>query len=211
VNTLRTRAVSIVLTIGAGAALGLLGPVAEKFSNPVCQAVGVVFTGGWPWACFAFMVGYFRRSWIEAVLVAPPALGIGVVVYYLAKALHPTGLGDAGHGPVSDISSMTVVWCIGAVVLGVPLGAIGYLAATPGIAGLSFRLLIPVIAFMETGWRLDTAGGLESPVAAVTWGAVHIGAVAVAVALVGHTVWSWRARRSQSEEQAKANVPFERL
>ncbi|MFJ8384741.1 hypothetical protein ACIQ9Q_09550 [Streptomyces sp. NPDC094438] len=205
-NTLRVRAVSIVLTIGAGAALGLLGPVSEKFSNPVCQAVGVVFTGGWPWACFAFMVGYFRRSWIEAVLVAPPALATGVVVYYLAKALHPTGLGNPIHGSAADISPMTVVWCIGAVVLGVPLGAIGYLAATPGIAGLSFRLLIPVIAFMETGWRLDTAGGSESPVASVTWGAVHAGAVAVAVALVGHTVWNWRARRSQPDGRAKADV-----
>ncbi|MFI6052773.1 hypothetical protein ACIBCO_22160 [Streptomyces violascens] len=195
-----------MLTIGAGAALGLLGPIAEKFSNPVCQAVGVVFTGGWPWACFAFMVGYYRRSWIEAVLIAPSALAVGVVVYYLAKALRPTGLGNAVHGSAGNISSMTIVWCIGALVLGAPLGVIGYLAATPGVAGLSFRLLIPVIAFMETGWRQGTAGGLESPVAAVTWGAVHVGAVAVAVALVGHTVWSWRTRRSQPDGRAKADV-----
>src|SRR5690606_42047625 len=53
----------------AGALLGAVGPVASTFDNAVCRAVGVVFSVGWSWACFAFLAGLSRRSRIEASLL----------------------------------------------------------------------------------------------------------------------------------------------
>src|SRR2546423_8110274 len=78
------RAASFAVPLGLGLLLGLIGPVAEHWGGPGA-AVGAVFTGGWPWACYAFLVGYFRRSKIESVVLAPLGLAIGVVASYLTK------------------------------------------------------------------------------------------------------------------------------
>ncbi|MFF3518048.1 hypothetical protein [Streptomyces sp. NPDC002573] len=82
---------------------------------------------------------------------------------------------------------------------GAPLGLLGNLAQVPGIGGLFFRLLIPLVAFYETSMRLETESRGPSLVVLGTWTTVRFTAVAVAVALVGHTVWGWwRSRRIRS-------------
>jgi hypothetical protein len=40
---LRTRIVPVTVSLGAGLLLGLVGPVAGKWDNPVCVAVSTVF------------------------------------------------------------------------------------------------------------------------------------------------------------------------
>ncbi|MFE9450764.1 hypothetical protein [Streptomyces sp. NPDC006739] len=158
--------------------------------------MGAVLTGGWPWACYAFLVGYFRRSTIESIVLAPLGLAVGVVAYYLAKTSLAAleGMDSSGAG-----SSGIALWGVLAFVFGVPLGVLGNLAKMPGIGGLLFRLLIPLMAFSETFMRLETESRGPSQVVLGTWTTVGLTAVAVAVALVGHTAWGWwTSRRNRS-------------
>ncbi|MFG2206066.1 hypothetical protein [Streptomyces sp. NPDC048638] len=100
----------------------------------------VIFSGGWSWACYAFLVGYFRQSKIESVILAPLGLAIGVVTYYLFKdsilAAAPDGLQAGASGSGSQI----VAWGVLAFAFGAPLGLLGNVARVPGVGGLFFRL-----------------------------------------------------------------------
>ncbi|WP_314251099.1 hypothetical protein [Streptomyces sp. DSM 40907] len=201
-NFPRARAASLAVPLGAALALGLLGSVSEKWDNPVGVAVNAVFAGGWSWACYAFLVGYFCRSKIESALLPPFGLAVAVVTYYLLKDFNSAAsngwvAGASGEGSISKI----LVWGTLALVFGAPVGFFGNLARVPGVGGLFFRLLIPLVAFYETSMRLAMEGnGLGSAVI-ITWNAVRFSAVAVAFALVGHVVWSWwHARRTRPVE-----------
>ncbi|MFC9842210.1 hypothetical protein ACFWFF_37535 [Streptomyces sp. NPDC060223] len=176
--------------------------------------MSLAFSGGWSWALFAFIVGYYRRSKVESALLASSALAVGVVVYYLFKFLNPAApLGRViSDGSGDELSSRILLWGIAAFVCGGPVGFLGNLARTPGIGGLWFRLLVPLIAFFETSQRLGTEADSQSPVVEITWNAIRVVAGVVAVALVGHTVWSWWcARRSRSNGSAEVSAPTKRL
>ncbi|MEU9037734.1 hypothetical protein AB0D45_22915 [Streptomyces sp. NPDC048352] len=167
------------------------------------MVVNAIFAGGWSWACYAFLVGYLRRSKIESALLAPFGLAIGVTAYYLFKDLSPAtpeGFGTSGGGSLSKI----LVWGTLAFAFGAPVGFLGNVARIPGVGGLFFRLLIPVVAFYETSMRLDGESRGASSVVVHTWHTIRFIAVAVACALVVHVIWRWlherRARASRPEE-----------
>lgn len=190
------RAASFAVPLGLGLLLGLTGPVADHWGGRPGAVVGAVFTGGWPWAGYAFLVGYFRRSRIESAVLASLGLAVGVVAYYLTKEILASqgGMASSGSG-----SSGIVLWGVLAFVFGAPLGLLGNLAQVPGIGGLFFRLLVPLVAFYETSMRLETESRGPSQVVLGTWTTVQYTAVAIAVALVGHTLWGWwRSRRVRS-------------
>ena len=52
-------------------------------------------------------------------------------------------------------------------------------------------MLIPLVAFYETPKRVTGESRGEGLVVINTWNTVRFTAVAVAFALVGHTIWSW--------------------
>ncbi|MFF1698874.1 hypothetical protein ACFVXC_35470 [Streptomyces sp. NPDC058257] len=194
--------------------LGVIGPFTGKFENPICHAVSIVFSGGWSWACFAFLVGYSRRSKVESTLLASSALAIGVIVYYLFKYLSPVApIGQViSGGSGDDLSSRILLWGAAAFAFGAPVGLLGNVARTPGIGGLLFRLLVPLIAFFETSQRLGTEADSEGLVVEVTWNVIRVISVVVAMVLVGHTVWNWwRVRRIQPERRAEASEPLKHL
>ncbi|MFD8146668.1 hypothetical protein [Streptomyces sp. NPDC059708] len=175
---------SLTVPLGVGLVLGLIGPVTEKSHDPVSVVVNAVFSGGWSWACYAFLVGRLRRSKVESALLPALGLAIGVVTYYLLKG-----------GSTSAI----LVWGTLAFVFGAPVGFLGNAARIPGVGGLGFRLLIPLVAFYETSMRLTTEARGSSAAVLATWNAVRFTAVAVALALVGQVVRSWwQARRTRS-------------
>ncbi|AZM93952.1 hypothetical protein D1J60_35085 (plasmid) [Streptomyces sp. W1SF4] len=209
--------VPVLVSLGAGLLVGLAGPLAGKTDNPVCAAFGIVFSSGWPWACYAFLVGSFRRSKIESMLLASLGLAIGVVVYYVFKEMNPTipvgmeaatsvpagmeiGSGNSGQGQI-------VVWGLAAFVFGAPLGLMGNVARTPGFASVLFRLLVPFIAFFEATQRLRVEAASQGTVFAVTWNVTRVAACVVALALVGHAVWSRRVRRSRAEPRHRRTAP----
>lgn len=193
-----------MVALVSGLAIGTLGALAGKFHNPVFHVLSLVFSGGWSWACFGFLVGYFRQSKIESTWLASSALSIGVIAYYLLKDLTPVapiGTPVSGDPNGSNISSGVFVWGIAALVFGAPLRLFGNLAKISGVGGLPFRLLIPLIAFFETYWRLDIEGASAGRVAVSTWSTIHVTAVVAAVGLAGHTMWKWRYSARQTEGQ----------
>ncbi|MFG2980273.1 DUF6518 family protein [Streptomyces sp. NPDC048258] len=196
-----TRLVPVVAPLAVGLLLGLAGPIANKWDNPACVALGLAFSGGWSWACFAFLVGYFRRSKIESTVLASLGLTVGVLTYYLTKSISPTlpaGM-DGAEVVSSDNSSGVLFWGLAAFIIGGPLGFFGNVARTSDIYGLLFRLIVPLVAFIETSMRLTNEADDQSPVTVVTWTSIRFIAVAVALALVGHWIWGWRrARHSRS-------------
>jgi hypothetical protein len=157
------------------------------------------------------LVGYFRRSKIESALLPSLGLTIGVVTYYLFKDMNPTipaGMEPAASVPVGMESGASsegqiLVWGIAAFVFGAPVGLVGNVARTPGVGGLLFRLLVPLIAFFEATQRLSTEADSQGITFSITWNTIRVAAIISAVALVGHTVWSWRARRSRPEGWAE--------
>ncbi len=206
----RTRVAPIAASLGAGLLLGLVGPVAGKWDNPVCVALNLVFSGGWSWACYAFLVGYSRRSKVESALLSSLGLALGVVAYYMFKDMSPTvpaGLesGASGEGPFSRI----LTWGTAAFVLGAPVGLLGNLARTPGVRGLPLRLIVPLVAFFETSMRLAVEADGQGPAVGITWNVIRFIAGTVALALVSHTVWSWwhvRRARSSGQEEHRAGA-----
>ncbi|MFJ7585871.1 hypothetical protein ACIQZO_00445 [Streptomyces sp. NPDC097617] len=209
----------VVVSLASGLLLGLVGPVAGKWDNPFCVAAGIVFSSGWPWACYAFMVGHFRRSKIESALLASLGLAIGVVTYYLFKDMNPTipaGMQEAtsipaGMEPDTSGQGKILLWGAAAFVFGAPVGLMGNVARNPGIGGLLFRLVVPLTAFFEATQRLSVEADSEGAVFALTWNVTRMAACVAAVALIGHTVWSWRARRDRAEAPADAAAPVRRL
>ncbi|MEU8438796.1 DUF6518 family protein [Streptomyces sp. NPDC029216] len=217
----RARVVPVAVSLGAGLLLGLVGPTAGKWDNPVCVAVSIVFSSGWPWACYAFLVGYFRRSKMESAFVAAAGLAVGVVAYYFFKDMNPiipAGMKSAASIPAememeSGASSegQILVWGIAAFVFGAPVGLVGNVARTPGVGGLLFRLLVPLIAFFEATQRLIVEAESQRPAFSMTWNVTRVAACVVAVALVGHTVRSWRVRRSRADGRVESAAPARRL
>lgn len=198
----RTRVAPIAASLGAGLLLGIVGPVAGKWDNPICVALHVVSSGGWSWAGFAFLVGCFRRSKLESVLLSSSGLAIGVVTYYLFKDISPLAPVGMESGASSEgLSSRILVWGVAAFALGGPMGLLGNLARVPGLGGLLFRLVVPFIAFYETSMRLAVEANGQDPAIVITWHLIRFAAGVVALALVGHTIWSWwHARRTRSPE-----------
>ncbi|GAA1564978.1 hypothetical protein [Streptomyces globosus] len=189
-----TRIAAASAVLGAGAVLGPVGALAAKGGTVPFRAAGVVCAGGWPWACFGFLVGYVRRSKAEAALLAPAGLGVGVAVYYLCKALSPAapiGVVVSGEPQAQVNWAGVLMWGAAAVLFGAPLGVLGNLARNPGVAGLPFRLLVPLTAFCETSMRLG-AEAAAGPVATAVRSTVRVLAVLAAVTLAGHTAWRWR-------------------
>ncbi|MET9691880.1 hypothetical protein ABZY81_25925 [Streptomyces sp. NPDC006514] len=184
---------SALLILGAGALIGALGALSGKFDSPVLHVVNLVFSAGWSWACFAFLVGYTRRSKVESAWLASSALAVGVVVYYLLKWLSPAApMGMTADGMVGDgVSSGILYWGIAAFLFGAPMGLLGNLARIPGIGGLSFRLLVPLIVYVETSARLKMEAATAGRFVELTWSTIRVIAVLTALALVGQLAWAW--------------------
>ncbi|MEU3629605.1 MULTISPECIES: hypothetical protein [Streptomyces] len=195
----RARITPVLATLGLGAIIGVLGALVGKLDTPMFHAVSLVFSAGWSWALLGFLAGYFRRTKAGAALLSSSALAIGVTVYYLLKALSPAapiGLDVTLESNVESAWPRIFAWGVLAFVLGAPMGLFGNLARISGLSGLPFRLSVPVIAYVETSWRLDVEAAAAGPGAEATWSATRVLAVLAVIALVGHTVWGWRTRHS---------------
>ncbi len=198
----RPLVTSVALSLAGAVLLGLAGPLAGQFNNPVCHALNVALSGGWPWACLAFLIGYSRSSRIESTLLAASSLLVAVVVYYVFKTLNPAppiGMTlPAGAMPVStqNLVSGTIVWGAAAFVLCGPVGFLGNLAREPFLRGLPFRLVIPLIAFVETTMRISVESDAAGSVVSTTWQVIRALAVIAAILLLRQAVMEQRRRRS---------------
>lgn len=210
---MRAHIVPAAVSLGLGVLLGLVGPITGEWDTPIFVAVSIIFSSGWPWACYAFLVGYFRRSKVESALLSSLGLAVGVVTYYLFKDVNPTVLDGAkpsvsvpaGMESGSSSAGQALVWVVAAFALGAPMGFLGNVARMPGVGGLLFRLLVPLIAFFEATQRLSTEADSQGATFSVAWNVIRVAAVISAIVLVGHTVRSgWI--RSRAEECAETGT-----
>ncbi|MEU1534100.1 hypothetical protein [Streptomyces fagopyri] len=194
-HLLRTYVMPIAGSLAAGLLLGLIGPAAGKGDNAVCVALSTIFVGGWPWACFAFFVGYGCRSKTMAAILSFAGLAVGVVTYYGFKHISPKNP-PGTHGTVGEgFSSGIFLWVALAVVLGVPMGLIGYLARRRGLLGLPFRLAVPLVAFFETNMRLRMEADGQATAVIATWNVVQYASAVIALALIAHSIRTFRRSR----------------
>ncbi|MEU8956032.1 DUF6518 family protein [Streptomyces sp. NPDC048518] len=193
-----------VVALSAGVALGIVSPLLAEVGGSIGQTAHLAFDAGWSWAALAFCVGMARKSKIESVALASVSLVAAVVSYYLTKLgqgefltadlIDPSG--GVTHTSWQSFLSKTAYWGIVACLLGPLLGWAGNMARTEGLHGLAFRVLVPLIAIVDTSERLRVEGSLQGAVAETTWGVIRLVAVVVIFALIGHTVISRRPRAS---------------
>ncbi|MES4825802.1 MULTISPECIES: DUF6518 family protein [Streptomyces violaceoruber group] len=176
---------AVVAAVAAGATLGALAPLFETTSNSPAHVVHLILAAGWTWAALAFCVGVARKSIFESASLAPAALITAVASYYATKTAQSTS-------SQNDSLSRALFWSLAAAIVGAFLGVIGNLARSPGLRGLFFRALVPVIAIVETSQRLSAEASSQGTVVGATWNGIRIAAVAILAALLGHTVMrSW--------------------
>lgn len=194
----QSHAAPVVLSLGAGGLLGIIGPLSGRIDNPLCHAGNIFLAGGWPWAGLAFLIGYFRRSQGQSAILATAGLTVGVIAYYLAEFLGP--MISAAQPPAVPPCSEILVWGTAAFVLGAPLGCLGHMARTPGMSGLAFRVVVPVIAYAEMSERLATETGARETLPTTVWEAVRVASVVAGVALTTHTLWTAATTRHRDQE-----------
>ena len=198
-HLLRTYVTPIAVSLGTGLILGLIGPAAGKWDNAFCAALSLIFSGGWPWACYAFVVGYCCRSKIMSAALAFTGLTVGVIVYYVFKYISPDVPVGAKFTTGEGFSSGIILWGIFALVLGAPMGLIGHLARRRDLIGLPFQLAVPLVAFFETKMRLDVEANGQDLVTVITWNVIQYAAGAIILLLAGRASWAfWRRHRNRS-------------
>ncbi|WP_157876069.1 hypothetical protein [Peterkaempfera griseoplana] len=188
--------------MAAGALLGIVAPLLSAAPGLPAHVASLVLSAGWAWAALAFAVGLTQTSRVASAVLACASLVVAVIAYYVTKAasgdfrtLDPRNpvLG-AVHTDWGTVVSKSLVWCVIAVVLGSLLGLAGNLAQGGGLPGLLLRLVVPVIAVVDTSQRLRFDAPLQGGVSATTWAVVRCAAVVTALVLIGHAIFARRGR-----------------
>lgn len=182
---------SIAAALWAGVVLGIGAPLLGAIKVPVINSLHLVLAAGWSWAALAFCVGFTFRSRIRSAVVAGSALTVAVITYYVTKLAQGeyrewVNLDDPSQGTHiywAGFLSKTLFWGAAAVIFGLLLGLAGNLGRNAGLLGLAFRVLIPLIAIMETSMRLSVEASSQGVVASTTWNVTRLVAVAVIVVL----------------------------
>lgn len=200
--SLRSFILALVAALTAGAALGVLAPLLEMTSASPGHVAHLVLDAGWSWAALAFCAGLARKSRIESVILAPASLIAAVIAYYVTKLERGEILAAGLNDPA--FLTRTVGWSLAAAILGPILGLAGNLAMNRGFRGLPFRVLIPVMAIVETSQRIRFEASRQEAIAGTTWNATRLIAVAVVIVLVGHTVIKWWPRSSVGKRETSA-------
>ncbi|MFF1714748.1 DUF6518 family protein [Streptomyces sp. NPDC058268] len=194
VITSRYRILAPFAALAGGAAIGALGPLLGA-AGSVGHAAHLTLDAGWSWAALAFCVGLARKSRTESAVMAAVSLVAAVLSYYLTKM----GQGEFLTANLNDLSggttqtdwqgflSKTLFWCVAACVLGPPLGLAGNLARGDALQRLPFRVVVPVVAIVETSRRIQVEAPLQET-SGTTWSVIRLLAVATVAILIGHAI-----------------------
>lgn len=195
---MRSSISTITLSLAVGLAVGTSGPLLQDMGDPVSHVASIALVAGWMYALIAFGAGWAARSKRGAALTALATLVAVVVAYYGTKAAQGgfrvpdfDDPADAdGLSAWNAFLSVTVVWCVFAVLPGPLCGLAGHLSRTAPAAlrpllRLPCRLLVPAVVVIETTLRLiHEPDGPDGAVVRPIWIVTRLLAVAVALALV---------------------------
>ncbi|MFP8884979.1 hypothetical protein [Streptomyces mangrovi] len=193
----------------AGTAVGVGSHLLAATDGAMGQAAHLVLVAGWAWAALAFLAGLAQAARTDSAVMASVSLLAAVIAYYLTKL----GQGEYLTADLSDPTGRTtytswtgflsevMVWCLAAGVFGPLLGLAGNLARNRGLQGLPFRILVPLVAVVDTSLQLRSSASPEGEVAVTTWNVVRLAAVAALVVLVVKTVLARRIGTSAGQER----------
>ena len=127
------------MTITVGAGFGLVVAVLNHAEPAPLRALSIVTGGGAAWATFGIvMAAWWRRRLVLAVAAAVFALAAAVAAYYVADAV-------AADSPLAYEFEDLRFWTVAAVVVGPPLGLVGWRARRDDTwLGLAATLVVPV-------------------------------------------------------------------
>ncbi|MDX3574396.1 hypothetical protein [Streptomyces sp. ID05-47C] len=193
----------------AGTGLGVLGPLLEAAANPVAHVAHLILAAGWSWAALAFFVGLGCRSRMHSLIFAPIALAAGVMAYYSVKLergqfLQAVALEDPSQGAQvswAHFLSKIIFWGLAAIFLGLILGLTGNLARSQEAHGTVFRIIIPVVAIVETTMRLRAEGSLQEGITSATWTVTRLVAIAVILFLASRLLIARSASKERNSYQ----------
>ncbi|MCQ4044659.1 DUF6518 family protein [Streptantibioticus rubrisoli] len=199
-----SQALTSTTALLAGGALGVLAPLIGAVGGTSARVADLVLAAGWSWAALAFCAGFSQPSKKRSALLAIASLVIAVVAYYVTKLGQGNFLAADLNDPSGkttyinwfDFLSKMAVWCVAACILGPLLGFAGNLARNGRLRNLPFRIVVPVIAIIDTSQRLQLDAPLQGPTAAMTWSVIRLIAAASIVAILVHAVITSRSRLS---------------
>jgi hypothetical protein len=158
------------------------GDATGRATRPVTAETGgaprpvMAETGSAPRPIVGAETGSGPRPIVGAV-AAFVALSIATIAFYAVEGLFADN-GDGWWG-------QTQFWLVRALVLGMPLGAVGVLAWRGGIAGALATLVVPVGALLNLiVLPLPGESRMAGPVTVTIWTAAIAGVVLIAVRLV---------------------------
>lgn len=208
-NANRSVARGIGGSFGVAASLG----VVSALSNIMTEAqltgqaprtlaarfvVSMVLNSPAVWAGIGVFAGYqMRKRWL-AMVIAPAALLIALVVHYafgqLLGIMHPTIWSENAH------------WLLAAVVIGIPLGIAGATASQPSRVGLAAALIIPAFAIAEP-LLFGYFGGLAHPHWPTGVGQLGAGVVLAVAGVFGAfaVCRRWQKARSTTDTQRRSD------
>ncbi len=198
----RSPLLPLTSAAAAGVVVGASGPLLLGKGGPVGEVAHLTLSAGWSWAALSFFAGMAGKSKAQSAALGVIPLIFAVVAYYLTKASQGDFLqadlsdhtGRTMHTAWGDFLSMTAVWCFFACILGPALGIAGHLSRN-GPYRLPFRLLVPLVAIVETSMRLGNEAPLQGGFVAATWSVTRVLMVVAVIALVGEAAFSkWRTR-----------------
>ena len=153
--------------------------VALNHAEPALpRSLSIVCGGGAAWATFGILVAaWWRRRLALSVAAASSALVAAVVAYYVADAV-------AADSPLAHEFWSMRLWTLGALVVGPPLGLVGWRARRDGTwLGLAAMLIAPLGFAGESAIYLDGSEWL-SPLEQAARITIIVAALAVAASLV---------------------------
>jgi hypothetical protein len=185
--------------VGGASPLGLLFGVIVSLLNgaswPLLTSLSLVTGVGWSWAAAGVVMGALTTSARRAVAASVAFLVMAVGAYYVADLANgvyqtfdrtdPMYMTDPTHERIitdwSGLFSDLVFWSLSAVLLGPLLGLIGWGSRRRDLAGLLYRLVVPVGALAEMMMRLDAEFRFQpNPITVVTLTLVGVVAVITA-------------------------------
>lgn len=139
-----------LLTLLAGAGFGVVVVALNHAGSTPLRSLSIVTGGGAGWATVGILVAaWWRRRLALSVVAAFLALAAAVTAYYVADAV-------AADSPLAEDISDLRFWILGALVVGPPLGLVGWRARRDDTwFGLVARVVAPVGFVAESALYLD--------------------------------------------------------
>jgi hypothetical protein len=166
-------------TLLAGAGFGVVVVALNHAESSVLRSLSMVTGGGAAWASFGIlMAAWWRRRLVLSVAAAFFALAAAVAAYYVADAV-------AADSPLAHDFPDWRFWTLGALVVGPPLGLLGWRARRDDTwLGLVTMIIAPLGFAAESALYLN---GFEwmSPLERAVRLTIIGAALAVVAVLVG--------------------------